>query len=138
MVWFGFGVICARPGLLDTQAVSGATVKARVPLGVVGHLRRLWHLAVTGADGWESYCERCGDGGTVMTCTSPGCTRVQHEQCSGRDQSRNYEWICDRCTTGRAWEAMGRETNEAAHGGDASTEMELCDPGAAVRGAGAG
>lgn len=131
-------VICARPGLLEAQAVSGSTMKARVPLGVIGHLRRLWHLAMTGADGWESYCERYGDGGTVMTCTSPGCTRVQHEKCSGRDQSRNYEWICDRCTTGRDWEAMGHGPGEAAQGGDENTEMDMCDPGAAVRGAGAG
>ena len=89
-------VICSSSLLHERQQVVSDKAKPLVPLGAIAHWWVRYSQMGGCSDGHGFYCERCGDGGNgLQTCSTPGCPRVQHEQCCPTDESLNWDWVCD-------------------------------------------
>lgn len=68
---------------------------SRVPLGLFDYIWGAHQQWQRDWDGHEYWCAICGEGGTLWTCTTGGCTAVQHLECSYHQGLG--PWRCDDC-----------------------------------------
>ena len=90
-----------RGGSRGPQALPAKQTKirsahnSRVPLGLFDYIWDAHQQWQREWDGHEYWCAVCGEGGTLWTCSTGGCTAVQHLECSHHQALG--PWRCDDC-----------------------------------------